>query len=307
MVQYSGGKSLVSKSPWWGFTPSRVRRQSEHLKLGRRRDRTYLHKTQHRSGRCCDSVGRLRTAMEMQTAHNRWCEGQECETTLETVHGSILPRRCRAGSHGDDGIPVAACQDLVEFEPRRLCAELSEPSELHPDAGPEAPPPGRVGSSPADRGLNRSRGGSSHSWGERRGWDSNPHTLARAGFQDRFLSHSDTPPGSLQDGQSGLDDQRIGPASVCYAYHPCGGRGFPPAPAPYPASPLLRHQTPSWIVPRWRSLKASHPDPPPQAHCWRTHLMQLRPLPLLFLMPLSAGACGLVEPQGAVEVRVSNG
>jgi hypothetical protein len=35
--------------------------------------------------------------------------------------------------------------------------------------------------------------------------------------------------------------------------------------------------------------------------------MQLRPLPLLFLMPLSAGACGLVEPQGAVEVRVSNG
>ena len=35
--------------------------------------------------------------------------------------------------------------------------------------------------------------------------------------------------------------------------------------------------------------------------------MPLRVLPMLFLMSFSAGACGLVEPQGAVEVRVSNG
>ncbi len=42
---------------------------------------------------------------------------------------------------------------------------------------------------------------------KRRGWDSNPHTLARAGFQDRFLSHSDTPPDSPKDDPKTLPDQ----------------------------------------------------------------------------------------------------
>ena len=42
---------------------------------------------------------------------------------------------------------------------------------------------------------------------KRRGWDSNPHTLARAGFQDRFLSHSDTPPDSPKDDPKALPDQ----------------------------------------------------------------------------------------------------
>jgi hypothetical protein len=86
----------------------------------------------------------------------------------------------------------------VGLEPRRSAPSSASPGELHPHDGPEAPPPGRVGSRRLSRGLYLQALQTSRCQGERRGWDSNPHTLARAGFQDRFLSHSDTPPSSYK-------------------------------------------------------------------------------------------------------------